>query len=602
MAGKFPFDLEALRRPGVLEKMTMQDKKKLFVLFSKMPTPKKHLTKEFGREDPRDFVRDVLGVKPTQEALAHGYTDPWTPDQERIMLSVMQHQKTAVPSGHSCGKTVLAAWLALWFLYRRAETTVVTTATTARQVEKVLWKEIRQYHANSNPRLPGRVLLTEIDVGGSEEKWFATGFTAAKNTADITATAFQGLHNKHVLVIYDEAIGVPDGIKEGGDSLVIRPDDRALAIANPTDPAAWFKKACDDWNMVQMSCEDHPNVIHNNPDIIPGAVTQVWIDGRLAEYGHRDSPLFRSKVLGLFPDQSSDSLISLGWVERAQRIVDEEEDDLGVALGLDIADEGEDLTVMFACKNRRTFIPKLGGRYAWHVGRDVMQAVKLVKKACLEIPDIRVIALDDTGLGKGVTARLNEMNEHNELPRFRHGISTEGKSSKIRILPVNFGSGAWDKGRFAYTKDQLWWTGREALRNDEILLPSDEEMSAYGLPPKNSLPAQLTNTLYSLLNGKIACFDKRGARGAAELTKLLPDKSPDLAHAWLLCLWARGQTPRREKVEPIRNTQDAFDLETREIIERSTKSQAFMRGKNRGPKQMPYQRSGMAGRGRRRMR
>jgi hypothetical protein len=600
MTSKVPFSLHSIT-PEVLRRMNMQDKRKLFLLLEKIPTPTRKVSQVYGREDPREFVKEVLGAQPTKEALAAGYSDPWTPDQEKVMMSVMQHRKTAVPSGHSAGKTKIAAWIALWFLYRHPNTTVVTTAPTARQVEEVLWGEIREAHASARIRLPGRVLLSKIDIGGKEKRWFATGFTVASRTDDISATSFQGLHNRWVLVVYDEATGVTPEVLEGGESLMVRPTDRALAIANPTDPTAWFKKACDTWHTVHMSCEDHPNVIHSNPDIVPGAVTQEWIDDRLEAYGSRDAPLFRSKVLGLFPDQNPDSLISVGWVERAQRFIeDEQEDDKGVSLGLDVAGEGEDLTVLWACKNRRTWIPKIDGRYAWHVGRDVMQAVSLVKRACMAIPDVRSIAVDDTGLGGGCTARLNEMNEAGELPQHRLGKSMSQIGRKLRILPVNFGSSAWNNTRFQYTKDELWWHGRELLRMDEVLIPSDAELSKYGLPKGNSLTSQLTTAIYDFPMGKIVVYDKRGARGAVEKTKLLPIKSPDLAHAWLLAVWARSQTPAREVPERMTTTQQMFDAQTQEIIEKGIEGKRrFMRSRVRG-REMPYQRTLMSRHRRRR--
>ena len=551
--------------------MTFAEQCRMLALMKELPATAASVSEEFGREDPREFITEVLGLKPTSAALRHGYTVPWTPDQERVMISVRDNRRTACPSGHGTGKTFCIACLVIWFLYRREGSIVVTTAPTARQVEKILWAEIRSLRAGAKLELPGGGNLTEIKLA---EKWFAIGISTSARSSDISATQFQGWHSRHVMMVYDEATGVVPEIKAGGDGITMRPDDRQIAIANPTDPTAWFKEACDTWSKVHLDCESHPNVIHDDPEIIPGAVTKEWIEDRLDEYHSRDSALFKSKVRGLFPDQAADALIRLEWVTRAQRFLgleDEVEDFRGCAFGLDIAGEGEDLTVLWACKNGRTWIPQLRRGYAWHVGRDVMQAVKLVLEACSETPDVRSIALDETGLGQGVFARLRELRKEGRLPRFQTGGVNQAISQPVNLIPVSFGSTAWKQKRYADKKSQLWMHGRDLLRQEKALIPGDEELAAYKLPKGNSLPQQLMTAIYTDRRGKVIVLDKRSAGGAGfvEKTKNLPEKSPDLAHAWLLAVWAWSRNRARKDARNPVNVQDAFSQQTRAMIEKS---------------------------------
>jgi hypothetical protein len=538
----------------------------------KLPDRAQRITETVGREDPRDFVRDVLGEKPTAAALAAGYTEPWTPDQEKILVSVKDNQKTVVPAGHGTGKSYIAARIALWWLYRKPDTKVVTTAPTKRQVQEVLWGEIHKAMAASKTPLPGEHTLTEIKVAPG---WIAIGISTKPGVGDISATTFQGLHAANVLVIYDEATGVDPLIRQGGDSIALRPTDRQLAIGNPTDPSSWFKAACDTWDsVIRMSCENHPNVLHNNPEIVPGAVTREWIKDRLEEYGSRDAPLFQCKALGLFPTQSSDALIQVAWVERSQRHETEEKDDgKGTVLGLDIAAEGEDLTVLWACKNRRFFVPEIRGKRAWHVGKDVMQAVTLARHAIDELPNVRAIALDDTSIGSAVRARLLEIQRLGGLPQYRAGtLKQMAIGRNVQVIPVNFGQPAWDRDRFDLKVDELWWRMRESLEADEVYLPSDEELALYGFPRTHSLVAQLTRCMYAFPTaGRIEVYDKRGRHGerALEKTKHLPTQSPDIAHALILCNYARNAVSTTPKADPLFTTQDYFDRATREAIERS---------------------------------
>ena len=562
--------LENLLPPGALEKMKPAELRGFIATLRKMPTAAPTTSAQFGREDPRDFIRDVLGMKPTAAAVKHGYKDPWTPDQDRVMEAIMEHPKVAVPSGHSCGKSFIAAVLALWWLYRKPRSVVVTTAPTARQVEDILWGEIRERYHTAPRKLPGRQLLSKIEVG---DKWMAVGFTAAPKQSQISATTFQGYHSDNVMMIYDEATGVDEQIQQGGTALTMRPTDRTLAIANPTDRNCWFaKKALDKWHVVHLSCENHPNVLCKDPEIIPGAVTQEWIDERLEEYGGRDTPLFKSKVLGELPGDDPDSLIQIGWVSRAQRDVEGENDDgRGTALGLDVAGEGGDLTVLWAAKNGRTWIPKLGGKHAWHSGQNVMKAVELVQRAMAEIPDVRTVCVDSTAIGSGVTARLNELNRRGELPFYRTGPVMSTAVKKPYIIEVNFGSNAWAKAKFVNKKSELWWRGREALEAEDILIPNDAELATYGLPKGSSLLTQLMTPIYDFPKGKIVVYDKKsaGGQGGVEKTRHLPSKSPDVAHAWLLAVWGHLRQRKEEAPMPMRTTWDLFYADIKEAGSRT---------------------------------
>lgn len=63
----------------------------------------------FARDDPRDFAREILGVKPTPAAIAHGYKD-WScglPLPERYLH---QPPRTAPPSAAVLAQTLAGCW------------------------------------------------------------------------------------------------------------------------------------------------------------------------------------------------------------------------------------------------------------------------------------------------------------------------------------------------------------------------------------------------------------------------------------------------------------------------------------------------------------
>src|SRR5437588_12447957 len=99
--------------------------------------------------DPVWFCDRILGAK------------LWGKQQE-IAQALVDTQFVYVPSCHASGKTWDAAQIALWFLYSHANSIVVTTAPTGRQVRKVMWGEIRRAFANAKVPLEGELLQTEL--------------------------------------------------------------------------------------------------------------------------------------------------------------------------------------------------------------------------------------------------------------------------------------------------------------------------------------------------------------------------------------------------------------------------------------------------------
>src|SRR5690606_2827685 len=106
------------------------------------------------------------------------------------------------------GKTKVAAWIALWFLYTHLNSKVITTAPTWHQVENLLWREIHAAHANSRISLGGKVLQTQIELG---KQWFALGLSTDK------PERFQGFHAEDILLIVDEASGVDQQIFDAAE-------------------------------------------------------------------------------------------------------------------------------------------------------------------------------------------------------------------------------------------------------------------------------------------------------------------------------------------------------------------------------------------------
>jgi phage terminase large subunit len=242
------------------------------------------------RDDPVGFAREVLGV------------EPWERQQE-IMRSVASRRRTTVRSCHNSGKTYCAAILAQWFVHSFEPSLVITTATTDRQVKQQLWGEIRQQHLAAN--LPGVLRMQELTVSVNQK---ALGFTTSE------AEKFQGWHQVHILIIVDEASGVEEPIYAAIEGCLTGPDPRLLLIGNPNNAAGSF------WQSFRPDSADlyGDGQFHIQAADVPAyLLPPTWAEERRREWGE-ESPLYQVRVLGNFPSQGEDSLISLLWAEAAQ--------------------------------------------------------------------------------------------------------------------------------------------------------------------------------------------------------------------------------------------------------------------------------------------
>ena len=95
------------------------------------------------RDDPVGFVTDVLG-----EAGA-----PYS-KQVEMLEAVVEHRRVSVVGANGSGKDWTAARAVLWWLETRPEATVLVTGPTQRQVEEIVWQQMRLAHAAAGRPLP----------------------------------------------------------------------------------------------------------------------------------------------------------------------------------------------------------------------------------------------------------------------------------------------------------------------------------------------------------------------------------------------------------------------------------------------------------------
>ena len=146
--------------------------------------------------EPHDWLMDPVGW------VHHRLGETIWSKQAEILVSVRDHRRTVVRASYDVGKSWSASRLAAWWLDTHAAGSafVISTAPTFNQVRAILWREINRAHAKG--KLLGRVNQTEWWIGNE-----LVGM--GRKPADYDATSLTGIHARYVLVIIDEAGGVP---------------------------------------------------------------------------------------------------------------------------------------------------------------------------------------------------------------------------------------------------------------------------------------------------------------------------------------------------------------------------------------------------------
>lgn len=390
--------------------------------------------------DPVGWIQDRLGEH------------VWS-KQRDVAQSVVDHRYTAVKSCHNAGKSFIASRLAAWWLdtHPPGEAFVVTTAPSFPQVRAILWREIskaRKAAAARGHALPGRVNQTEWFIG---EEIVAYG----RKPADYDQTAFQGIHAKYVLVLIDEASGIPKPLFDAVDALATNEHARVLAIGNPDDPVSHFERICkpgSGWNVIRIDGLQTPNFTDEPvPESLrPMLLSPVWVEERRKRWGE-DSPLFIAKVRGEFPDVSDDTLIPLGWITRAQQ-AELDRDGAPAIEAVDVARFGSDESV-FGIRTGPIFrVVKTTTKQA--TTQTTGEAINVYRDH-----DAAEVRVDGVGVGGGVVDQLAEQ--------------------RYPVVDMQAGQAAIDTEHFSNARAEWWWGLRQRFEDGDIDIdPADDELAA----------------------------------------------------------------------------------------------------------------------------
>lgn len=387
--------------------------------------------------------------------------DMWS-KQSEICRSVQENKFTAVKSCHGIGKSFTASTLACWWVATHPvnDVMVVTTAPSKDQVSGIIWQNMKKIHRRAN--LHGEVL------GNDEWKVGGLQVGIGRKPHDYNKDTFQGYHRRYLLVILDEAAGIPEWIWDGADNIATGPDCRILAIGNPTDPSSRFKTVCDPgsgWNVVTVSFFDSP-AWTGEPvsDALKAELVDIpWMEKKKAQFGE-NSPEWESRVIAQFPTTDDTATIPYPWVVAAQeRYKEWKAEGMSQPRGrkivsCDVARFGRDQTV-------------IGFRRAnifWGLEPFVKQDTEVTADKIMNRTDryTDMTIVDANGIGAGVVDKLK---------RKRYPCTPFNGQARTNATDS---TGEWG---FVNLRSAAMWNLRELLdpsKGSNLLLEDNEELAA----------------------------------------------------------------------------------------------------------------------------
>lgn len=287
--------------------------------------------------------------------------------QRKIVASVIENRRTAVVSGHSLGKSYIAAAIMVWWFCARG-LCVVSTAPKKSHVLGVIWRYIGELYQKAVRKLPGEVMESgKLRVLGYKD-WWGEGFTNDK------AEGGQGYHAKKLLFVVDESPGCGPGVWASLRSSMASAGTRALLVGNANHADSHFRDIFVDPDGVgqvyegkfQLSSWDSPNV--TGECTIEGLADRQWCEEQKLLLERSDPEEYECKVLGKFPARSGAKIVLPEWyVKSSQKLwleLAEEEEDYAdplpwTSVFLDVSEgEGADKCALTGLRGQRFHVIK----------------------------------------------------------------------------------------------------------------------------------------------------------------------------------------------------------------------------------------------------
>ena len=422
-------------------------------------TPEQQLVDEWSK-NANLFVEEALGIKTLTFQQRQAFDEltslVWSKikKSEGQALTAKEEEYAgkwgvSIMSGMGTGKDAFAAMATMWFLGCFPDSLVPCTAPTEHQLNDAMWRELSVWKNSQDCKIKGwftwqreKFFLT----AAKGETWYAMPRTAnpKKNDEELAST-LKGLHADYMMIVVDEADGVPEQVFLPLEGTMTGTCNFALLIFNPTRPTGFAAESQtihrDKWVCVRWNAEDSDLV---NP---------ASITAKEEKYG-RDSNYFRVTVLGLPPTSTKDALISWEWaIDAVDRELTPTVDDPQI-FGIDVGAGGDE-----SCIVRKHGASVLGIHTTDTGDSETLTdwCINLIQKH-----EPAYVFVDQIGVGWAIVGNLKA--------RLR--------GTPTIVIGVTVSTSPSDKQRFHNLRDELSWRVRSDFENKAISIPNDYTLLA----------------------------------------------------------------------------------------------------------------------------
>lgn len=429
------------------------------------------------REKPHVMVRELFKVTP----------DAW---QDDVLAMFPTSPRIAMKAAKGPGKTSTLSWLAWNFLLTRPHPNIAATSNTGDNLRDGLWKEMSKWHQKSELLQKLFEWQTErIYYKGAPATWWMSARSWPKS-ADSTqlGNTLAGLHSDYIMFLIDESGSVPTPITVTAEAALSScVEGHIVQAGNTNSLEGALYDACvlhkHLWSVVQITGD--PDDPKRSPRI-----SMEWAREMIKTYG-RDNPFVKLMVLGEWPTASINALLGPEDVEAAfLRMYQERDIDWAPRiLGVDVADEGDDASVIFPRQGLVAFKPCVMRNVSGAVGAGQISRV-------WDDWHVDACFIDNTGGWAGT---------------WRQSLAAMNRSA----IPIGFAEGASDK-QYANRRAEMYFKMSEWVKDGGALPPESRE-----------LVGELTQTTYTYKGDQLILEPKK-------LIKAKLGRSPDHADALAL--------------------------------------------------------------------
>lgn len=481
------------------------------------------------QKDPVGFARQILGV------------DLWQ-FQKDFLEGIRDNRHVSVAGGRKIGKDFAVACASIWWYSSFPEARVFLLAPTAKQLDGILYREVRMLWAQAGrcldckrkgdgPRPCPHSSMLVGRVGQLARTGIkADDFREILGATAVSEGALRGFSGARVLAIEDEASDIKDEFDTALIGNLAGADCHRVLISNPTRTIGFFYESFhsqrDLYHTMQVSSESCPNVVEG-ANVFRGLADRQWISEREIAWG-RGSPNWQANVEGKFVRAEAGQLFSLDEIAASESRWEDAPAEGRLYIGVDVAGAGQDGDeTAFAVRRGRKVLELYAAR---GLGPEAVRkhALDLVvkwrqdwEKGSAHADELPVVVVDRDGLqGTRVyeafaATRATEADNHAETFDL---LGFRGNEPPRRMGDV-----------YRLTRDALFGGLKDAF------------LEGLAIPPDTKLEAELMALRW--------IDNERGKQvlvGKSELRDRL-GRSPDRCDALALSTWGSWRDVRQEE-------------------------------------------------------